>query len=75
MTEEELRRKLKEAGIPVGEPWSQSTERTAKSPLIEQQKKTLRKLEGLVERQIEEDQQRVAELHAALVRLKHGGAV
>lgn len=75
MTEEELRAKLEEAGIPVGEPWVQTNEKVTTSPLIERKKEVLRKLEGLVEHQIEQDKKRVSDLHAALVRIKHGGAM
>jgi len=75
MTPEELRAKLEEAGIPVGEPWTTTQERVVESPLLKRQKETLHKLEGLLENQIETDKKKVAELHGALVRLKHGGGM
>lgn len=73
MTPEEIRQKLKEAGINVGEGWTENGERYVKSPLIERQKKMLGKIEGLLEQQIQEDQQKVAELHIALQRIRNGG--
>jgi hypothetical protein len=73
MTPEEARQKLKDAGIPVGEPWTTTKEKTVKSPLIERQKVHLRKLEGVLEQQIEQDKARVSDLHVKLMKLKHGG--
>tara|TARA_R110000824_G_scaffold277815_2_gene466010 strand:+ start:129 stop:356 length:228 start_codon:yes stop_codon:yes gene_type:complete len=73
MSPDELRAKLEEAGIPVGEPWKTTREKVVRSPLVERQKVTLRKIEGLIEHQLAEDQKRVADLNIALVRLKHGG--
>jgi len=70
---DEIKQKLRDAGVPLGGEWSDTEERTVKSPLVERQKEVLRKLEGLVERQISTDQERVADLHVALQRLKHGG--
>jgi len=70
---DEIKQKLRDAGVPLGGEWSDTEERTVKSPLVERQKEVLRKLEGLVERQIATDQERVADLHVALQRLKHGG--
>ena len=70
---DDIKKKLAEAGIPVDGSWSSTEEKTVKSPLVEKQKELLRKLEPLVEQQIESDQQRVADLHIALQRLKHGG--
>ena len=75
MTEDDIRQKLKEAGIPVGEPWELRGERTVKSPIVERQKETLRKLEGMLERQIAADHEKVADLAATLARLKSGGGV
>jgi len=73
MTPEEARQQLRDAGIPVGEPWNQTTEKTVKSPLVERQKEHLRALESLLEKQIEADLERQSKLAAALVKLKHGG--
>jgi|OM-RGC.v1.034261265 hypothetical protein len=73
MTPEELRAKLEEAGIPVGGSWQETREKVVQSPLVEKKKEVLRRLEKLVEKQIEQDKERISELHGALVRLKHGG--
>ena len=73
MTPDEIRKKLEEAGIPLGEAWSSQKARQVSSPIVERQKENLRSLEKVLEMQIESDQQRVADLHAALQKLKHGG--
>jgi hypothetical protein len=75
LTPDDIKAKLRDAGVPLGGDWSETEERTVKSPIIEKQKETLRKLESLVERQIATDQEKVADLHVALQRLKHGGGV
>jgi hypothetical protein len=75
LTPDDIKAKLRDAGVPFGGDWSETEERTVKSPIIEKQKETLRKLESLVERQIATDQEKVADLHVALQRLKHGGGV
>lgn len=73
MTLEEMREKLKEAGINLEGEWQEEPEKNAKSPIIERQKKLLSKIEVLLDQQIREDQQKVAQLHLALQRIKHGG--
>jgi hypothetical protein len=73
MTPDDIRAKLREAGVPVDGSWDDTEERTVKSPLVEKQKVLLRKLESLMVQQIETDQKKVADLHVALQRLKHGG--
>ena len=73
MTPEEIRQKLKEAGIDIGGEWRDEPEKNAKSPVIERQKKLLSQVQGLLEQQVREDQEKVAQLHLALQRIKHGG--
>lgn len=74
MTPEEIREKLKEAGVPVGEGWGPTKHQTSvEPPIVKRQKEALRKIESLLEQQMEHDKKRVAELHVALQRLKHGG--
>lgn len=73
MTADELRARLKSLGIPVGE-WTVTEEqKNVVPPVISRQKRSLEAIERLLERQIEEDHQKVADLHATLQRLKHGG--
>jgi len=72
MTPEEIKQKLKGLGIPVDE-WGETKEGEVKSPLIEKQKLALGKIQTLLEHQVQQDQVRLAELHAALQRVKHGG--
>lgn len=74
MTPDEIKRKLREAGIPLGE-WGETVEGDVRSPILERQAKALGQIEGLVEAQLKEDQARVADLHAVLQRLKHGGGM
>jgi len=71
MTPEEARRRLREAGIPEG--WSPSTDGLVEGLLLGRQRALLTSLEGLVEKQIEQDQKQVSELHSALQKLKAGG--
>lgn len=74
MTPDEIRKKLEEAGIPVGDGWGPTRARTnIESPIVKKQKDALRKIEALLVQQVEQDKQRVSELHATLQRIKHGG--
>jgi hypothetical protein len=40
---------------------------------VKRQKAALRKIESLLVQQVEQDKQKVADLHIALQRIKHGG--
>jgi len=74
MTREEIKKMLEEAGIPVGGDWGTTRARTnIESPLVKKQKAALRQIEALLVQQVEQDKQRVADLHIALQRIKHGG--
>ena len=71
---DEIRKKLEEMGIPFNGDWGPTKARTnIESPIVKQQKKALAQIGGILEKQLEQDQQKVAQLHAALQRLKHGG--
>lgn len=71
---DEIKRMLKERGIPFNSGWGETTERTnIESPMVKKQKVALRRLEGILQTQLEQDQAKVAALHAQLQRLKHGG--
>jgi hypothetical protein len=69
---EEARARLRGLGIPVGG-WSEADEKEVCPPFLEEQKKLLGQLELLLEEQIKQDQQQVADLHLALQRAKFGG--
>lgn len=73
MNPDELRKKLDEAGIPVGEGWGATQGGEVKSPVVERQKALLTQLAGLVEQQIEVDMKKASELHVALRKLQRGG--
>jgi len=73
MNADELRARLKSLGIPVGEWTATEEQRNVVPPTIQRQKDALVKMEGILVRQMEEDQKKVADLHATLQRLKHGG--
>ncbi len=74
MTLDEIKKKLEEAGIPVGGDWGPTRAQTnVESPIVTKQRAALRKIEGLLVQQVEQDTQRVADLHVALQRIKHGG--
>ena len=69
-----IKKKLEDMGIPFNGSWGPTNERTnIESPVVKRQKAALRQVEKLLVAQVEEDQKKVAELHAALQRLKHGG--
>jgi len=71
---EEIKARLRERGIPVDGKWEETEAKSkVESPIIENQKESLGKIGTLLEQQLEQDQQRVADLHVALQRLKHGG--
>jgi len=74
MTPDEIKKKLREAGVPIGE-WGETVEGEVKSPILERQAKALGKVEDIIQVQLKEDQRKVAELHAVLQRLKHGGGM
>lgn len=71
---EEMKRKLVEAGVNLGQGWQQKEGKTVRSPILEKQRENLEKLEGFLGEQIEQDKKQMAELHATLTRLKHGGS-
>jgi len=73
MTLDEMQEKLKALGISPGQ-W-RSTGGTTTSPLLERQKENLRKLRGLLVKQVEKDKQQLSDLHAAAQRMKHGGGL
>jgi hypothetical protein len=74
MTPDEIKKVLEEAGIPVGGGWGPTRARTnIESPIVKRQKAALRKIESLLVQQVEQDKQKVADLHIALQRIKHGG--
>lgn len=74
MTPEEIKAKLKEAGIPVGGGWGSTKQQTSvEPPVVKRQKEALRKIEALLVEEVEKDKQRMADLHVALQRIKHGG--
>lgn len=71
--QDEIRKKLAEAGLNPDGQWTHTNARTAKAPMLERQKKLLESLEQLLVTQIEQDTAQVADLHARLQQLKHGG--
>lgn len=73
MDANEIKRKLEQAGIPVGE-WSQTKGGTRPlPPTLVRQRALLEQLKGLLEHQIENDKLKVAELSETVNRMKHGG--
>lgn len=71
---DEIKQKLRDAGIPFNGEWGATTERTnIESPFAKKQKVALRRLEGILQSQLDQDQEKVALLHVQLQRLKNGG--
>ena len=73
MNADEIRQKLKDAGIPTGGDWAGVREKVVRSPLLDKQRLLLEKLSGLLEIQVQNDHQQVADLLVTLQRVKHGG--
>ena len=73
MNPDDIKQQLRDAGIPLDGSWGSTEARRVKSPLVERQKKHLSTLEKLLEQQVAADQERVADLHVALQRVKRGG--
>ena len=71
---EEMRRRLKEMGLPTDE-WGKTQEGTMNSPFLEHQKEALLKIKGILEDQVKSDRDLLAELHEKKNRLQHGGGV
>jgi hypothetical protein len=74
MTVDELRARLDALGIPHDK-WEDAGGKTVQSPMIEKYKAVLVQVQGLLQRQIEADKSKAADLHAVLQRAKHGGGV
>jgi len=73
MNADEIKKRLKDMGIPVGE-FGQTTARdNLESPVLKRQKEALSKIEVLLDAELRQEQEKMATAHAALQRLKHGG--
>lgn len=70
----ELRAKLDEMGIPH-DSWESVGGHRMASPIVTRQVELLTKLRDLLEQGVKEKQKEVAELHAVVQRMKHGGGV
>jgi len=71
---DEIHKKLKEMGIPFNGKWGDTkAQSNIESPIVNRQKEALAQVETLLQKQVEDDQKMVAELHVQLQRLKHGG--
>lgn len=76
MDKDQIRKILEDAGIPVTGDWQPTQKLTGvQSPILQRQKDALQKLEGLLQQQLEQDQQKMADLHVALQKIKHGGGI
>lgn len=71
--DDEIRKKLAEAGLKPDGQWVNAKARTARTPMLERQKDLLVSLEALLVQQIAQDTSQVADLLAKLQHLKHGG--
>ena len=73
MNADEIKKRLKEMGIPVGAFGQTTARNNLESPLIRRQKEALSQIEKLLQSELEQEQQKMANAHVALQRLKHGG--
>jgi len=70
---EDAKKVLEDHGIHVGG-WTQHEEKVVQGiPMMDRQKEHLRKLEGILQGQIDKDKELLADLHIQLQRLKSGG--
>jgi hypothetical protein len=76
MDKDSIKKKLEEAGIPLSGGWENAGGKKGQIPLVMgKQAEALREIEKLLQKQVEADKAEVANLHASLQRLKHGGGV
>ena len=74
MTPEEIKERLRAAGVPVDGEWGPTkAQSSVEPPIVKRQKAALRQIEALLVQQVEQDKQKMADLHIALQRIKHGG--
>jgi len=74
MDAEEIKRRLREAGVPVDGSWKQTESKKGVMPkIVKEQADALKKIEGILQSQLEKDKQTAADLHIALQRIKNGG--
>ena len=73
MTPEEMKKVLDDMGIPVGRFTKTEARTNIESPIVKRQKKALGEIEKLLSLQLEQEQEKLANAHIALQRLKHGG--
>lgn len=73
-TLEELRAKLDEMGIPHDQ-WQSVGGHRMESPIVKRQVELLTKLRDLLQEGVKQKQAEVANLHAVVQRMKHGGGV
>ena len=70
MTVDELKKKLKDNGIPV-DSWGETSDNP--EGVLPRERDLLQKLEGVLVQQIAADQKKLEELKIALHKAKHGG--
>ena len=73
MDAEEIKKMLEGMGIPVGAFGQTTARENLESPIITRQKSALSKIQGILEAELKQEQERMASAHVALQRLKHGG--
>ena len=73
MDADEIKKLLEGMGIPVGRYGETAARNNLESPILSRQKSALSKIEGLLEAELKQEQERMATAHVALQRLKHGG--
>lgn len=74
MDRESIKEKLESLGIPTDGSWKDVKAKKGAMPkVVGEQAQALREIEKILQKQLESDKKEVANLHAALQRLKNGG--
>ena len=74
MDAEEIKKRLREAGVPADGYWKETKSQKGVMPkIVKEQAEALRKIEGILQNQLEKDKQIAADLHIALQHIKNGG--
>jgi hypothetical protein len=72
----QIKKLLEEAGLKQDGKWGNVKPKSGAVPrIVGEQADSLRKLESILESQLESDKAEVARLHSTLQKLKHGGGV
>ena len=73
MDADEIKRRLAEAGIPVGQWGASASGEKGLPPALQRQRDALQQIKAVLEGQLTKDRAQRAEMYTTMTRLKHGG--